>query len=792
MCLLASTASASKTFRPRIGHALGIVPPAGRQELALGTSIPVVYHGGSVMRNVTVHTIFWAPSGFAFDGPPSPSSTGYEPLIQRFLTDAAHDSGGPGNVFSVLPQFGDGGGRGTYSAHYSAAADSINDANPYPAAGNQCASPAGVRTCITDLQLEQEVDRVIQAHAPGARGLGNVWMVYLPPDVDTCISAGSCGTNAFGGYHASFDLGHGTTIYANVPDPLIETTIGPGADPQGNPDAETAADVTAHEFVEAVTDPIGDGWMDPNGLEVGDKCENGPGRGAPLGFAPNGSPYNQLINGNQYLVQTMWSNAESGCVQRSSSSTSALPLAQVRLTQFSSYVSGKLPVRRRGVEVLVSLVRASVEVARATTRTRADGSWGPVALRSPTRRRHGVGDDRDELDVFYGEGGPRDDVILTGDGGNPFLAAGWTGWFALDNGYAIISNRSGGAIALEPCGQTGVLGLAINGRHVHSPIEQCELEANASIIRTRALSAASVLGMSSNDNRAVTPINPDGALVSLIVPMGEPNSDSALGNDQVPIAPSGFPACGANLYNGAVSCSGLVPEAVYSLTRARGRSTLRARADDGGSLRTSGFRGAPQLTGGDVVRLRNASGRTLTMLHVARLRVNIDGNQTVIRSGRCEPGDYYGPPLTTPPASFQIGDGPADSGTICPLTGQATGLSANSPEQIDDLGGGTTRLTIPKILDTAPSQDATIYGRFIALAGAGRPGAHGSTVPSHARVSLRITTANGRRVVFRAANVNTPRGVAVRALPRGVYRATWIMIDANRDTRTVRTRFVEV
>jgi hypothetical protein len=794
LCAPASPASAAtRTFRARIGHALGIVPPAGRQEIALGTNIPVVYHGGPVMRNVTVHTIFWAPNGYGFAGAPSPSSLGYEPLLQRFLADSAHDSGSTSNVFSVLGQFGDGSSQGSYNVGYSVAGDSIDDTNPYPAAGHQCASASGVATCVTDLQLEHEVDRVIQAHAPNARGLGNVWIVYLPPDVDTCLAPGSCGSNAFGGYHSAFDLGHGTTIYANIPDPLIETTIPQGSDPQGNPDAESAADVTAHELVEAITDPIGDGWMDPNGNEVGDKCENGPGRGAPLGFAPDGSPYNQLINGSRYLVQTMWSNAQSGCVQRSGARTSALPLAQVHLTQFSPAVSGTIPSARAGVGVLISLVRAGSEVARVTTSTRADGTWGPVAMMSLSRRsRHAVGDDRDEIDVIYGAGGPRDDVILTGDGGNPFIGAGWTGWYALDNGYAIVSNRTRGAIALEPCAQTGVLGLAINGVSTGSPIDTCEPESGASIVHTGPLAAGTTIRMTSADNRAVSPVNPDGALVSLMIPLGEPNSTSGLGNTLVPITPTGFPACTADLQSGVVRCTGLVAGARYVLDRVRGNSRLDARAGSGGQIRATGFRRPRRLTGGDMIRLSNAAGRTLTVLHVAHLRVNIAGSSTVIKSGLCEPGDYYGAALSTPPASSQIGHGPAGTGAICPLGGSAAGLSAAAIMQSDDLSSGQTRLEVPQILDTAPSEDSTVYGRFVALAGAGLPGANGSTLTSGAAVSLTITPAGGHRAVFRAKNVNTARGVAVHSLRAGVYRATWILTDANGDTRTVQTRFVEV
>ena len=56
-------------------------------------------------------------------------------------------------------------------------------------------------------------------------------------------------------------------------------------------------DVGAHEVNEAMTDPEGTGWMDPNGYEVGDKCDVAPNRGTPLGYAADGSPYNQVIHG---------------------------------------------------------------------------------------------------------------------------------------------------------------------------------------------------------------------------------------------------------------------------------------------------------------------------------------------------------------------------------------------------------------------------------------------------------------------------------------------------------------
>ena len=38
--------------------------------------------------------------------------------------------------------------------------------------------------------------------------------------------------------------------------------------------------------------------------------------GTPLGTAPNGSPFNQVINGHRYWYQEMWSNYTESCLQR--------------------------------------------------------------------------------------------------------------------------------------------------------------------------------------------------------------------------------------------------------------------------------------------------------------------------------------------------------------------------------------------------------------------------------------------------------------------------------------------
>jgi hypothetical protein len=826
-CVSAAPASAqTTTFRPRVAGGLGLVPPVNSQgqmvttDVASGGVTPLTYHGGAVMGGgVTVHTIFWAPSGYSFQGSPGGGVPTYIGLIQQFFTDVAHDSGAPGtctnsgcNVFTTLPQFGQGTtvsgvSAGSYSISYSVATDSVSDTNPYPAASDQCPSPGGVDTCITDAQLRTEIDRVVQSTPGTPRGLKNLWFVFLPPSVDACITRTECGTNALAGYHSVSNVnGHGVTIYALSIDPIIETPIGSGSDPQGYPDAEATVDIAAHETVEAITDPEGTGWMDPNGGEAGDKCVTPANpTGTPLGF-DNGSPYNQVINGHHYLLQEMWANQTSrgnfGCAQSTTDSTVQLPLPQVNMTQFSSTVTGN--VNRSsggGIGVQVTLLRADVNgspvvVARASTTTAADGSW------SVSLAPHAVGDDRDEIDVDYSGANapqPHHQVILTGNGANPFIEAGWTGWLDLDIGSATANQPTGSSLTLAPCFQSGLLGYSFDGAlGAETPTDFCNTQTDAATISTGVIEPKDVLTATSNDNRAFsspagsTP-NPLGGLVSLTVPVGEVGSVSAFTHPLAAVfTPGGLPSCTADLEFQAVLCTGLVSGASYSMID--GGQTVTATADSTGTA-ISPLR----VAGGDSVALTNGV-RTLTTLHVAHLRVAIVGEQTAVIAGSCEPGDYFGAPLSSISLSTVAGlptsdlnGGMALTGQVCPTNGDATGLPTAAISQTDDRSGGQTETEVPDIQDTSPMEGETMYGKFTALAESGLAAPGGMTVPTDlsTRISVQILTAARGQAVFAARNVDTLRGVAVPALKPGSYFAIWTLKDANGDRRLVATRFIE-
>ena len=772
----AKTARTTAKFAPRVGSAMGLLPHQGSPDPAAGSAPLIVYHGGQVMRGVTLHTVFWAPPGSRFDGSPAAGVPGYEALMKQFLVDVTH--GGPPNadIFSTLTQYHDPGGPGDPQLSYDPNADSTDLATPYPSRDSQCASPSGTATCVTDAQLQSQLDSLIATQSPRARGLTNLWLIFLPPNVDTCILAGTCASNSFAGYHGEFDRGHGSTVYITVPDPLIEQTPPPGSDPQGNPEAEFSLTTVAHEFEEAVTDPYGTGWLDPLGFEAGDKCEIGPQPGTPLGYAPNGAPYNQLINGHEYLIQEMWSNDAAGCVQGSTAPGPPTDLPTVSLRQFSALVSGSMGHPGRAT-VQIELSRSLVTAATATARTRPDGSWGPVRLRSTEGVAHALGDDRELLAVSYGFGSgvPPPEIISTVSAGNPFSLSGYTGWTDLDAGVSVGPH----SVEVAPCGQVGVLSLRVGGLLTEPPAQLCNTQTDAAAVPAGRIRSRTPVFFSSEDNRAVLPgLTPQGGLVKLTIAPGEP--------DAIPPASGlgalGIPVCDVFLRLQMVKCGGLVPQARYRLD---GRSL---RAGFSGTASVSGLR----LRGGQRVTLINRAGRALTTLHVAHLRVNLTANETRITAGRCQPGDFYGPSTSASSLAGQLLGSPVTAtSAVCPLSGSARGLSTRVIAQTDDFSGGQTVVSVPAIRSTAPIQDETLYGEFSASAQSGLPGPNGSVTAGGTPIALRITPVGSGRAVFSSANVDTARGVAVRPLVPGTYLAHWRLQDANGDTRTLITRFVE-
>ena len=317
LALTASVASAVIVQLPN-GKKLSYQPlrgakaPAGANPLAAlplaGTNL--IYHGGAVMTSNTNYTFYWAPSG-------SPAyAAGYQEGVNRYLEDLAHDSGGEQNVDSVATQYtGEGSQVANYDSHFAGA---IIDTDPYPK--NGCKEAA---TCLTDAQIQAELKTYVHAHAL-PEDLEHEYFVLTPPGVESCFnetsecSAGSKAP-AYCAYHGSFAGTGGKIVYAD--DPYVVGIAGCDSKehPNNSPSDAALLGGLSHEHNESITDPELDAWYGPEGEENGDKCrtfEETSEYGTPLGTAPDGSRYNQLINADEYWYQQEWSNKGSTCLQR--------------------------------------------------------------------------------------------------------------------------------------------------------------------------------------------------------------------------------------------------------------------------------------------------------------------------------------------------------------------------------------------------------------------------------------------------------------------------------------------
>jgi IPT/TIG domain len=294
------------SIQPRRGHL-----PSGLSATGLNSTANLIYHGGPVMSSNSNYAFYWAPSG----SPAYPAE--YQPGVNQFLEDLAHDSGGEQNVDSVAVQYTDGSGHAAnYDSHFAGA---IIDTDPYPANGCKKAP-----ICLTDAQLQAELGKYIVAHEL-PRDLAHEYFMLTPPKVEDCFEANglecSAGTTAgvYCAYHSSFTSGTGVIVYAN--DPYVTGIEGcdTGEHPNNKPSDGVIQGGLSHEHNESITDPELDAWYGSNGEENGDKCRTfveSSEYGTPLGTAPDGSRFNQLINGHEYWYQQEWSNQGSVCKQR--------------------------------------------------------------------------------------------------------------------------------------------------------------------------------------------------------------------------------------------------------------------------------------------------------------------------------------------------------------------------------------------------------------------------------------------------------------------------------------------
>ncbi len=262
----ASAASTQLSSHPQ-GMFLRTVPQSGQN----GSGQNVVYHGGQVMNGTAkTYAIFWEPKG-------SKVSKTYNSLLLRYLNDVGNTK-----LYHNLVQYTDSKGKFPSSSKFGASW--VDSQNPYPG------------SVLTDAQIQNEVTHAMQVNGWTA-SLQHLFIVF------TALNENNTSGTA---YHANFN---GDTIYAIVPDIFASWHVIPGASPNHDVDADSSILVTSHEQNEAASDAtpyIQLAWVDPQGLEIGDKCETFFGH-------VNADGSNVHWNGHPYIVQGEWDNAITGC-----------------------------------------------------------------------------------------------------------------------------------------------------------------------------------------------------------------------------------------------------------------------------------------------------------------------------------------------------------------------------------------------------------------------------------------------------------------------------------------------
>jgi hypothetical protein len=291
-------------------HSIHIFPAISNKEamaVANADSGPLLYHtGGSIMGpTVTIYPIFWIPSKLQ-----TGKSTAFPSNYEAVEVDMLYDYIGKGlgaiatqyyqkisNVTSYVQNKG-----GLSSTYYV-------DTSPYPASG--CKDSATPGNCITDAQLQAEVQKIV-TFAKASGGMGQIFMVFTAPGEGSCFSSAgtSCAYTSYCAYHSHYVHSGTTIIYANEPyGNTTDCQVSGAPSPNGDPAADAAATSASHELTEAITDPLGNAWFTSQGNEIGDLCAyrygivNWDG-----GFA------NQMWNGRFYLLQTEFSNHTGQCL----------------------------------------------------------------------------------------------------------------------------------------------------------------------------------------------------------------------------------------------------------------------------------------------------------------------------------------------------------------------------------------------------------------------------------------------------------------------------------------------
>jgi hypothetical protein len=223
----------------------------------------LIDHGGPVLAGAHLYAVWWGGAG-------------------AWPTDAN----------AALTSFLGGFGRSSY---LQIGAQYMRGATLTTRLSGQYVDPSAPPTHVNPDTLGAEVASVLSAAGSTVDPQG-IYVVYtsnFPSGGNYCA------------WHSDTPVNGTTVAVAYMPNTTGVTGCDPGDLYGANGYSEgtrSLANVTAHELMEAVTDPQVSAWYDQGGQEIGDKCA--------WQFA---GPV--TIGGTAWQLQAEWSNRGTGCVQ---------------------------------------------------------------------------------------------------------------------------------------------------------------------------------------------------------------------------------------------------------------------------------------------------------------------------------------------------------------------------------------------------------------------------------------------------------------------------------------------
>ncbi len=241
-----------------------------------GSGTGINYHGGPVILGTTHMYYIWYGN--------SSSST------QTVLTNFANNIGGS-PYFNINTTYYNG--SNTHVSNSVTLANSTTDNYSLGTALSDANIQSIVSSAITSGRLPKDTN--------------GVYFVLTSADVNA--TSGFC--TKYCGWHTHGTISGSDIKYSFVgnPDRCPSACSAQSTSPSGNPGADGMVSIVAHELEETVTDPDLNAWYDRQGAENADKCAWTFGT---TSTASNGSKYNMVLGGEQFLIQQNWKNAGSG------------------------------------------------------------------------------------------------------------------------------------------------------------------------------------------------------------------------------------------------------------------------------------------------------------------------------------------------------------------------------------------------------------------------------------------------------------------------------------------------